>query len=236
MNHWNQLTDIFGAVGDENIIPESAADNICIAWPSILACIERAFPEISNVKALDFGCGGGLFCNKLFKMGFEVTGYDESQELIKSATLNTNDEVTVTGSKSVMIKKGKYDVVSSIMVLQFIEDIDLAIDSILSVLKPEGIVIFAVFNPKFIEDNSNGKVFSGFDNYQSGYMELKEGYKIPVYNRTESKYREIFSSRGLEEVYLDYPAFTKEFLGEHEMPFSTKHSEYQIQGFRYKYT
>ena len=236
MNQWNQLADTFGCAWDENIIPECAADNICIAWPSILKCIEKEIPESDGLKALDFGCGGGLFCRKLSQQGFKVTGYDQSTELVVSAKRNTPNEVIITSSTSVMVQNGAYDLISSIMVLQFIKDIEPVIDSILSVLNPNGLVLFAVFNPKFVDDNSNGSVFSDFEDYRAGYMELKEGVKIPVYNRNELEYREIFESRGLKEVYLDHPIFTKEFLAEHEVPFSTTHSEYQIQGFRYKST
>jgi len=236
MNQWNQLADTFGCAWDGNIIPDCAADNICVAWPSILKCIEKEIPESNGYKALDFGCGGGLFCKKLSQHGFNVTGYDQSTELVNSAKCNTPSDVSVTSSNSVMVENGGYDLISSIMVLQFIDDIAPVIDSILSVLNPKGLIVFAVFNPKFIEDNSNSSVFSGFESYRSGYMELKEGIKIPVYNRSESEYREIFESRGLEEVYLDHPIFTKEFLSEYEMPFSTTYSEYQIQGFRHKST
>ena len=234
MNQWNQLKDVFGAAGGENEIPECAADNICIAWPSILKCIANEYPDFGNKSVLDFGCGGGLFCNKLSSIGFQVTGYDESDELIKKAALNTCTDIIVTDSKSVMSTNGKYEIITSIMVLQFIEDINSAIDSILSVLKPDGLIVFAVFNPKFVEDNLNGDVFTGFKNVQSGYMELQKGLKIPVFNRDDAEYRRMFGDRGLEEVYLDCPVFTKEFLREHEMPFVTKHSEYQIQGFRRK--
>lgn len=236
MNQWDQLAGIFGGAWDENKIPEYAADNICIAWPSILKCINKEIPESDGYKALDFGCGGGLFCTKLSEKGFKVTGYDQSVELVDSAKRNTSSDVIVTSSNSVMVENGEYDLISSIMVLQFIKDIEQIIDSILSVLNPKGLVVFAVFNPKFIEDNSRSGAFSSFENYQTGYMELKEGVKIPVYNRNELEYREIFQNRGLEEVYLDHPVFTKEFLGKHEMPFSTTYSEYQIQGFRYKST
>lgn len=236
MNQWNQLADVFGGSWDEGEIPECVADNICIAWPSILKCIDIEFPESRGNHVLDYGCGGGLFCRKLSQIGFSVTGYDESHALIKSANLNTSSEVIITSSNLEMVKGGKYDLVSSIMVFQFIMDIESTIDSISSIIKPGGLVIFAVFNPRFIEENSGGDVFSGFDSYQTGYMALKEDLKIPVYNRNEDEYREMFVKNGFEEVYLDYPEFTKEFLDRHKMPFSTRHSEYQIQGFRYKNT
>jgi len=236
MNQWNQLTDIFGYSWDEDNIPECAADNICIAWPSIINCIKKILCEPSNLKALDFGCGGGLFCRELHKMGFKVTGFDESEKLIKTAEINTPSEVTISNSKTIISQKGKYDLITSIMVFQFISDIDSTIETIISMLKKKGLIVFAIFNPEFIEANSNNKVFSKFETYRTGYMELKEGFKIPVYNQTESDYRNLFENKGFEQVYIDYPAFTEEFLSNYKMPFSTHQPEYLIQAFRPKAT
>jgi len=236
-NQWDQLAETFGAAWDDDTIPACAADNIGIAWPSLLSCIEREFTEFSGLKALDFGCGGGLFCRLLSQLGFSVTGYDQSTELVKHAMHNTPDEVTITGSDSVMVQNGGYDLISSIMVLQFIEEIEVVIDQLVSLLKPDGLIMIAVFNPEFINDNLNSAAFSGFQqNGYSGYMALQDGVNIPVHNRNDATYRELFESRGLTAVYLDYPAFTREFLNKHEMPFSTAFPEYQIQGFRCKRT
>lgn len=230
MSQWNNMADIFGSAGIDNVIPECVADNICIAWPSIIRCIEKEFSNSTHSSVLDFGCGGGLFCKKLFELGFDVTGYDDSEELVKIAQINTPKEVTITDT--IAIQKRRYDLISSIMVFQFIINIDSIINSIISLLKPNGLIIFAVFNPKFIEENSTNKVFTEFDSYRQGYMELKKGIKVPVYNRTEVEYRKLFEAAGFEEVYVDYPAFTKEFLSKYKMPYSTKYPEYLIQAFR----
>lgn len=236
MNQWDQLTDIFGCKWNEDTIPECMADNICIAWPSIINCIKKVFDKSPRLNVLDFGCGGGLFCRKLYEMGFDVTGYDESEELIKTARVNTFEEVTITDSSTTVAQKGKYDLITSIMVFQFINDIDTTINNILSCLKPNGLIIYVVFNPEFIKENSNNNIFTGFTNNQTGYMEIKKGVKIPVFNRSESEYRHIFEKLGYDEVYIDLPAFTEEFLEKYKMPFSTKNSEYLIQAFRSKIT
>ena len=232
MNQWNQLTEIFGCNWNEKSIPECAADNICIAWPSIVKGINNTFEKQNNLKALDFGCGGGLFCRKLYEMGFRVTGYDQAEELIKTAQLNTPKEVTITNSTTITAQKGKYELITSIMVFQFIADIETTIKKIIALLQPKGLIIFAVFNPEFIAENSASEVFTDFRNKQTGYMELKKGVKVEVFNRTESEYRKIFKKFGFQEVFLEYPDFTEEFLDQYQMPFATNKPEYQIQAFK----
>ena len=232
MNQWNQLTDVFGCKWTEDAIPECAADNICIAWPSIIHCIEKVFDKPSRLKALDFGCGGGLFCRKLHEMGFAVTGYDESEDLVEAARVNIPEGVTVTNSATLAAQRGRYDLITSIMVLQFVEDIDPAVEKIISLLKPDGLLVHAVFNPEFIEENSGNPVFTGFEDGRAGYMELRKGVRIPVCNRTGSEYRDIFERFGCKEIYRDLPHFTAEFLGKYTMPFSTEKPEYLIQAFR----
>ncbi|MCI5223324.1 MAG: methyltransferase domain-containing protein, partial [Candidatus Electrothrix sp. AR4] len=134
---------------DERKKPECAVDNICIAWPSIINCMDKEISVFSGAKALDFGCGGGLFCRKLSQLGFEVTGYDESDELVKAAQLNTHNKIAITNSNATVAQNGKYDLISSIMVFPFVVEIRATISNLISVLKPNGLIAFAAFNPQF---------------------------------------------------------------------------------------
>jgi SAM-dependent methyltransferase len=231
MNPWNQLADEFGHKRDDEEIPEYAADNVCIAYPSIIRCIQNRFNQPLGKKALDFGCGGGLFCEELLAMGFEVTGYDSSEALVKAARMNTSKKVNITDSWAIA-SQSRYDLIASVMVLQFIEDIERTIADITSLIQPNGLVIYAVFNPNFIEDNLNGSIFSGFQSRSTGYMELKEGIKVKCHSRNNSEYHSLFKALGYEEVYLDYPEFTGEFLQQFKVPFATRYSEYLIQAFK----
>jgi 2-polyprenyl-3-methyl-5-hydroxy-6-metoxy-1,4-benzoquinol methylase len=231
-NQWNQLTDIFGCKWEEDSIPECAADNICIAWPSIIECIEQKCDTLTNGNALDFGCGGGLFCQKLHQMGYCVTGYDESEELVEKAQINTPQGVTITNSSIVAAQKGPYALITSIMVFQFIRDIESTIKTIVSLAKPNALIVYAVFNPEFVENNLNGSTFTGLRDEKTRYMELKKGVVIPFYNRTSTEYGSLFAKFGYEEIYCDLPVFTDIFLSQYQMPFSTKYPEYLIQGFR----
>ena len=43
MGQWDRLVDIFGCRWDEENIPACAADNMLIAWPSLIAGIQHHF-------------------------------------------------------------------------------------------------------------------------------------------------------------------------------------------------
>jgi hypothetical protein len=104
----------------------------------------------------------------------------------------------------------------------------------LSLLEPNGLFVYAVFNPEFIRDHVSKQVFSGFAENPSGCLELKPRVKVRCFNRAAAEYRYICENLRFEGVYLDYPDFTEEFLAKYKMPFSTQYSEYLIQAFRRK--
>lgn len=232
-NQWNELVDIFGCTWNEDQIPETAADNICIAWPSIIKGIEQALPDKKDIVALDYGCGGGLFCRQLHSMGFQVTGYDHSEELVKSAHLNVPDDVMITNFTNVIESNIKYDLVTSIMVLQFIDNIEEVIETLSNTVGEHGIIIYAVFNPAFVYDNlGDGQMFVPSDRQDVAYMELKPGIQIPFYIRSDEEYRSLFKKHGMQEIYRDLPPFTANFVEQYAVSFSSRHPEFLIQAFR----
>lgn len=233
MSQWNELADVFGSDGDSggNNIPDVAADNIYIAWPSIIKGIEKNLINTGHLHALDFGCGGGLFCKKLHQLGFQVSGCDESTALVMAAQENTPQAVSVSQCETIFGQQTSFDLITSIMVFPFIEEFERVLEKLTSLLKRNGLVIFAAFNPAFIKANSDDNFFSGFEDSKSGYIQFKSELKIPLYNRSESDYRMLFEQYGYEQVYLDYPAFNKAFLTKYPMPFATETAEYLIQGF-----
>lgn len=232
MNEWDRLDDIFGCGYTDGALPAYAADNICIAWPSITGSIDRFLPQKQGLKALDFGCGGGLFCTRLHEMGFRVTGYDNAEDLVKSARRNTPQDVVITHSPAAISAKENYHLITAVMVFQFIGDIEATVDALVKALAPGGLVISAVFNPRFVEDNlDSNSVFSGFRDNVHGSMELRKDVRIPVFKRTAKEYRTLLARHGCREMHVDYPGFTPEFLRRYPLPWSTTYPEYLIQTF-----
>lgn len=228
MNQWNNLVDIFGATWDEQNIPSVAADNVCIAWPSILQCINGWESDLASKTALDFGCGGGLFCRKLSQMGLQVTGCDEASDLLGVARKNNYRTTTISDCQTLYDSDETFDLITSIMVFQFIENIEAQLNTLIEKLNVNGLLVFAVFNPEFVVDVLGGRLpASAHDT-----LDFQGGVRIPVFNRSAVDYRAIVADRGLTEVYRDYPPFTEDFIREYNMPFPMACPEFLIQGFR----
>jgi len=187
---WNELADIFACSWHDDQIPEAAADNICIAWPSMIKGMEQSLPDKVAMTALDYGCGGGLFCRQLQTMGFQVRGYEPSEQLAAAARSNVPTDVLITSDPQTMRSDQRYDLITSIMVLQFIDNIEQTIESLANSLDKDGVIIFAVFNPAFVHDNMAGRqLFKTADSSNMAHMELKPGIQIPFYLRSAQDYR-----------------------------------------------
>ena len=105
---------------------------------------------LSSLKILDIGCGGGLVCEPLNRLGAEVTGIDASFKNIEVAKnhekksglkinyLNTSPE------KNDIIEK--FDVILNLEIVEHVENLDLFLKSSSNLLKKNGIMFVATIN------------------------------------------------------------------------------------------
>lgn len=113
-------------------------------------------------KLIEFGCGTGHWSVFFSEKGFEVTGIDSSEEMLRMANKKaiTNDKlkfIHVSAENSKI--ENKFDVAAFITSLEFMDDPEKVIKSAISCLKDEkGVLIFGVLNA-----DSNLAKFSGDD-------------------------------------------------------------------------
>lgn len=190
----------------------------------------------NHLKALDFGCGTGLFCKKLYELGFDVTGIDKSDEMIKKARSYLPPEIRLTIGDEHTLAGQTYDVITSIMVFPFIQDIEYAVTQFTDALSDQGVIVFAVFNPQYIVDVLNVvPVFRDFDSNEhptKGFLAFAANDRIPVYIRTAKEYDALFAKKGLKKVYEAYPPFTQEFLATYPFEWPTRNPEFLILGYQ----
>ncbi len=237
MNQWDKISDIFNSQDKQTKIPKTAADNILIAWPSIIKIIKKKLPLVKNLSALDFGCGTGEFCRKLHCLGFKVSGIDSSARMVKTARYNLPKKIDIFRQLPKNTKYlPQYNLITSIMVFQFIENIEKTLVTLDKILKPGGLLVFAVFNPAFVKNLIKKKIifnkFSSNSYPQKGIMEIVKNTPIPVFIRDEKFYDKLVASLGYQKIASAYPPFTKKFLKIYPMGMPVQDAEFLIIGFQ----
>lgn len=221
----------------DDIDPESA-DNILIAWPSIMNCILKQFSQPQGLLALDYGCGTGAFCRHLSQYGFFVVGLDTSSEMIGIAKTSTENKIDyLIGDHTKISPQTKFQVIVSIMTFQFIKNIDSVFESLTRSLDKMGLLIFTVFNPAWVSESLKNNIwFTDFDSIENPKLGWKtfQNMRIPVFIRDEEDYHDMASNCGLKKVLKEKPIFTSQFLEKYPNYFPNKVSEYLMLGYQKK--
>jgi 2-polyprenyl-6-hydroxyphenyl methylase/3-demethylubiquinone-9 3-methyltransferase len=106
-------------------------------------------------SALEVGCGGGILCEEIARMGFKTTGIDPSNESLNTAINHAKqsglDIKYEHGSgEKLPYPDQSYEVVFCCDVLEHVRDLPKVISEISRVLKPGGVFIYDTLNRTFI--------------------------------------------------------------------------------------
>ena len=115
--------------------------------------IKYSKKSFSNFNILDLGCGGGLVCEPLARLGVNITGIDFVKQNIISAKkhakkLNLDIKYFHQNLNNLKLKK-QYDAVLILEVLEHIEDWKKIIIKARKLLKPRGKIIISTINRNF---------------------------------------------------------------------------------------
>jgi 2-polyprenyl-6-hydroxyphenyl methylase/3-demethylubiquinone-9 3-methyltransferase len=106
------------------------------------------FSAFEGLSILDIGCGGGLMCEPLTRLGGQVTGIDAGEkaiEIAKSHAADNNLDIKYLCETSDQHNE-KYDVVLALEILEHVDHVDQFVQSVLKCTKPDGLVIFSTLN------------------------------------------------------------------------------------------
>ena len=105
---------------------------------------------LKNLKILDIGCGGGLLCEPLNRLGAEMTGIDASYNNVEVAKIhaeemNLNIKYEHCSPENLNIKN-EFDVILNMEVVEHVSDVNKFINACSKLIKKNGIMFIATIN------------------------------------------------------------------------------------------
>ncbi len=106
---------------------------------------------LAGLRVLDIGCGGGLLCEPMRRLGATIVGVDASARNIEIARAHAAQseldiEYHAAAAESLAATGQRFDVVLTMEVIEHVADLDALLGACGAVLDPAGILILATLN------------------------------------------------------------------------------------------
>lgn len=111
----------------------------------------RAAKPFDGLRLLDIGCGGGLLCEPMARLGADVVGADASATNIEVAKIHATEarvkiDYRATTAEALADAGEKFDVVLNMEVVEHVADVDLFLTKCAEMVKPGGLMFVATIN------------------------------------------------------------------------------------------
>ena len=105
---------------------------------------------LKNISILDIGCGGGLLCEPLKRLGAIVTGIDPSKNNVEVARLHAKEmnlDINYINCSPENLKfENKFNVILNMEVVEHVSNVNLFIQSCSNLTEKNGIMLVATIN------------------------------------------------------------------------------------------
>ena len=105
---------------------------------------------LKNINILDIGCGGGLLCEPLSRLGAVVTGIDASKKNIEIAKFHASEMNLkinyIHSAPEKLDPKKKFDVILNMEIIEHVANVDLFIENCSTLIKKNGFMFIATIN------------------------------------------------------------------------------------------
>lgn len=120
-----------------------------VRMPLLRRWIETHGQPVKGARILDVGCGGGLVCEPLARMGAKVTGIDAGAENIDAARAHAKQsglEIDYHATTAEDFKGGKFDVVLALEIIEHVDEPALFVKTLTQLVRPGGVIILSTLN------------------------------------------------------------------------------------------
>jgi len=106
---------------------------------------------LAGLRILDIGCGGGILCEPLARLGADVVGVDPAQPNIEAAKLHAAGaelaiDYRVSTAEALAEAGERFDVVLAMEVVEHVADLPLFVQRCAEMVKLGGILVVATIN------------------------------------------------------------------------------------------
>ena len=111
----------------------------------------KSLKPFRKLDILDIGCGGGLVCEPMARLGAQVTGIDADEQAINTAQEHAKQsslDITYQAvtSDDLQTENKAFDVVLALEIIEHVGNPENFVESVMALCKPGGIVIFSTLN------------------------------------------------------------------------------------------
>lgn len=108
----------------------------------------KALKPLSGKSALDVGCGAGLLCEPLARLGADVTGVDAAPENIAAARAHAESSGLAIRYQACELAtiKGQFDLITALEVIEHVSDPTAFVAQLAARLAPDGLMIVSTPN------------------------------------------------------------------------------------------
>lgn len=112
---------------------------------------ESGAGPLRGLSLLDVGCGGGLVCEPLARLGATVSGIDASDRNVGVARLHAERmglviDYRAAPAETLRDEGARYDVVLALEIVEHVADVDLFLACCAQLVKPGGLLILSTLN------------------------------------------------------------------------------------------
>ncbi|QDH33142.1 bifunctional 2-polyprenyl-6-hydroxyphenol methylase/3-demethylubiquinol 3-O-methyltransferase UbiG [Porphyrobacter sp. YT40] len=120
-------------------------DAIDAHWPGAAG----AARPLAGKSALDIGCGAGLLCEPLARLGAAVTGVDAAAENVAAAAAHAEGvglDIRYMAGEVATLDIGQFDLVTSVEVVEHVADKPAFLRDVAARLAPDGLLVMSTPN------------------------------------------------------------------------------------------